>query len=42
MEGWVKGLRGWGRSSPSREALPGWGGGLLLTHNVAMTGIYWA
>lgn len=29
MEGWVKGLRGWGRSSPSREALPGLGGGSI-------------
>lgn len=42
MEGWARDLRGWGRSSPSREALPGLGcGGLLLTHNGAMTGIYW-
>ena len=42
MEGWVRDLRGWGRSSPSGEALP-WveGGGLLLTHSGAMTGMCW-
>lgn len=34
----MRDLRGWGRSSPSGEALP-WveGGGLLLTHSGAMT-----
>lgn len=33
MEGWARDLRGWGRSSPSREALPGlgWGVCCLLT-----------
>lgn len=38
MEGWVRDLWGWGRSSPSGEALPRLGGGgLLLIHSGAMT-----
>ena len=37
IEGWVKDLWGWGRSSPSGKALPRvGGGGLLLIQNGAM------
>lgn len=32
MEGWVRDLRGWGRSSPSGEALPWIGGGGSVAH----------